>query len=266
MTLLLFFTFLLIILTVLFIFKNKIKYSIIAYISYLLQEYLKSRRPKRIILVRNGTSESNGNYDLLKTVPDNKIHLTKEGIEDAKRAGRKIKEIIKDESVRFYVSPYQRTKETYEYILQELKGNKYTIQYHPSLRGQEYGNFQSDMKEQFEKQKKVGVLYYRFRDGQSGNDVATETSIFLANLFREYSSFDYEQCDNAILVTHSLTIQFFILNFFKLPIEEYDKFRLPDCGEVFVLEKNENGRYHLLDDIYLPQYKDEVKRIKSIKI
>ena len=261
MALLLFFTFLLIIFGILFIFKDKIKYHFIEYISYLLQEYLKSRRPKRIILVRNGTSESTGNYDLLKTVPDNKIHLTDVGIEDAKRAGKKIKEIIKNESVRFYVSPYQRTKETYEYIAQELKDNKSTLQYHPSLRGQEYGNFQSDMKEQFEKQKKVGVLYYRFRDGQSGNDVATETSIFLANLFREYSSFDYEQCDNAILVTHSLTIQFFILNFFKLPIEEYDKFRLPDFGEVFVLEKNERGRYKLLTDIYLPPYLNQYRKL-----
>ena len=261
MALLLFFTFLLIIFGILFIFKDKIKYHFIEYISYLLQEYLKSRRPKRIILVRNGTSESTGNYDLLKTVPDNKIHLTDVGIEDAKRAGKKIKEIIKNESVRFYVSPYQRTKETYEYIAQELKDNKSTLQYHPSLRGQEYGNFQSDMKEQFEKQKKVGVLYYRFRDGQSGNDVATETSIFLANLFREYSSFDYEQCDNAILITHSLTIQFFILNFFKLPIEEYDKFRLPDFGEVFVLEKNERGRYKLLTDIYLPPYLNQYRKL-----
>ena len=261
MALLFFFTFLLIIFGILFIFKDKIKYHFIEYISYLLQEYLKSRRPKRIILVRNGTSESTGNYDLLKTVPDNKIHLTDVGIEDAKRAGKKIKEIIKNESVRFYVSPYQRTKETYEYIAQELKDNKSTLQYHPSLRGQEYGNFQSDMKEQFEKQKKVGVLYYRFRDGQSGNDVATETSIFLANLFREYSSFDYEQCDNAILITHSLTIQFFILNFFKLPIEEYDKFRLPDFGEVFVLEKNERGRYKLLTDIYLPPYLNQYRKL-----
>ena len=261
MALLFFFTFLLIIFGLLFIFKDKIKYHFIEYISYLLQEYLKSRRPKRIILVRNGTSESTGNYDLLKTVPDNKIHLTDVGIEDAKRAGKKIKEIIKNESVRFYVSPYQRTKETYEYIAQELKDNKSTLQYHPSLRGQEYGNFQSDMKEQFEKQKKVGVLYYRFRDGQSGNDVATETSIFLANLFREYSSFDYEQCDNAILITHSLTIQFFILNFFKLPIEEYDKFRLPDFGEVFVLEKNERGRYKLLTDIYLPPYLNQYRKL-----
>ena len=261
MILLFFFTFFLIILGIFFIFKNQIIHYLIEYIYYLLHEYFKSRRPKRIILVRNGRNESSGNYDILETVPDNKIHLIDKGIEDAKKAGKKIKEIIKNESIRFYVSPYARTKETFEYILSELKDNKYTLQYHPSLRGQEHGNFQSDMKEQFEKQKKVGVLYYRFRDGQSGNDVATETSIFLANLFREYSSFDYEQCDNAILVTHSLTIQFFILNFFKLPIEEYDKFRLPDFGEVFVLEKNERGRYKLLTDIYLPPYLNQYRKL-----
>ena len=247
----------------LFIFKNQIKNYLIAKLAYELQEHKKRRRPKRIILVRHGFSQANENFDILQTVPDNKIHLTKKGIEDAKKAGKKIKEIIKNESIRFYVSPYQRTKETYENILNELKNNKYTTQFHSCLREQEFGNLQSDMKEQFENQKKIGVLYYRFRDGQSGFDVETNTSIFLADLFREFYSYDLEKYDNAILVTHAHTIQFFILNFFKLPTEEFDKFKHPSNGEVFELEKNENGRYELLEDIYLPEYKDEYRKLKE---
>ena len=262
MVLLLVLTFFLLFLGVLFIFRNEIKNYFVEYLAYELHQYDKSRRPKRIILVRHGLSEANGNYDILQVIPDNKIHLNKYGIEDAKRAGKKIKEVVKNESIKFYVSPYQRTRETYENILTELKDNEYETQFHTCLREQEYGNLQADMDEQFRKQKKVGVLFYRFRDGQSGIDVAMNTAVFLSDLFREYSSFDYTRYDNAVLVTHSLTIEFFILNFFKLPLEEYDKFKLPSNGDIYVLEKNENGRYRLLNDIYLPQYKDEYKKLR----
>ena len=257
-----FFTFFLIFIGTLFIFRKQIKKYFVEWLAYELQIYYKARRPKRIILVRHGLSEANGNYDILQAIPDNKIHLNKAGIEDARRAGKKIKEVVKNESIKFYVSPYQRTKETYENVLKELKDNKHTTEYHVCLREQEYGNLQADMDAQFEKQKKVGVLYYRFRDGQSGIDVAINTAIFLSDLFREYYSLHYELYDNAVLVTHSLTIEFFILNFFKLPLEEYDKFKLPSNGDIYVLEKNENGRYRLLNDIYKPEYKDEYKKLR----
>lgn len=55
--------------------------------------------PKRLILVRHGESEGNNDPLLYCHVPDNAMHLTTLGYEQAVAAGRSIKQIIGDESV-----------------------------------------------------------------------------------------------------------------------------------------------------------------------
>ena len=101
--------------------------------------------PKRIVLVRHGCSEGNADSTLYRTVPDNKINLTAEptpyflqkygadridveklrngqprcgdiGIEQAKHAGIRFKEIAGDGPVYIYHSPFDRTTQTMEYM------------------------------------------------------------------------------------------------------------------------------------------------------
>lgn len=55
--------------------------------------------PKRLILVRHGESEGNIDPLLYCRVPDNAMHLTELGYEQAVAAGKSIKKIIGDESV-----------------------------------------------------------------------------------------------------------------------------------------------------------------------
>ena len=124
---------------------------------------------------------ANNNYDILQEIPDNKIHLSEKGIEQAKLAGKKIKEIIGNESIQFYVSPYKRTRETCSYILESLKDNPSNCIISSILREQEYGNLQSEMDKQFKEQKLVGEYYFRFKNGESGSDVAA--SIFLEGYY-----------------------------------------------------------------------------------
>ena len=110
--------------TILYLLKDRISDYIIHKIVVMLHIYQKKRRPKRIILVRHGNSEANNNFDILKRVPDNKVHLTQKGIQQAKEAGQRLKKLLGNESIQFYVSPYTRTRETYENILESLKDNK----------------------------------------------------------------------------------------------------------------------------------------------
>ena len=154
----------------------------------LIHKYQKKMRPKRIILVRHGNSVANNNYDILQRVPDNKVHLSEKGIKQAKEAGQRLKQIIGNESIQFYVSPYTRTKETYENIMESFHDNYTDCLYVTSLREQEYGNLQREMDKQFEEQKKVGVFFYRFINGESGADVHARMSIFLQYLFRRILS------------------------------------------------------------------------------
>ena len=217
----------------------------------LIHKYQKKMRPKRIILVRHGNSVANNNYDILQRVPDNKVHLSEKGIKQAKEAGQRLKQIIGNESIQFYVSPYTRTKETYENIMESFKDNYTECIYVTSLREQEYGNLQREMDKQFEEQKKVGVFFYRFVNGESGADVHARMSIFLQYLFRRILSIDYHSFDNIVIVSHELTIKFFMMNFMNLPVTELDNIKKIDNAQFWTLEKNEFGKYILKDDIFI---------------
>ena len=217
----------------------------------LIHKYQKKMRPKRIILVRHGNSVANNNYDILQRVPDNKVHLSEKGIKQAKEAGQRLKQIIGNESIQFYVSPYTRTKETYENIMESFHDNYTDCLYVTSLREQEYGNLQREMDKQFEEQKKVGVFFYRFVNGESGADVHARMSIFLQYLFRRILSIDYHSFDNIVIVSHELTIKFFMMNFMNLPVTELDNIKKIDNAQFWTLEKNEYGKYILKDDIFI---------------
>ena len=236
------------IITLLYIFRERISDYLLHKLIVLLHKYQKKRRPKRIILVRHGNSEANNNYDILKNVPDNKVHLTEKGKNQAKEAGKRLKQLLGNESIQFYVSPYTRAKETYENILESLKSNHSSCIYVASIREQEYGNLQSEMDRQFKEQEEVGVYFYRFKNGESGADVHARMNIFLQYLFRRILSIDYFSWDNVVIVSHALTIKFFIMAFLNLPVSEFDNIKELDNAQYLVINKNEFGKYRINDD------------------
>lgn len=71
------------------------------------------RRPKRIVLIRHGESEGNVDQTVYGKIPDNLIHLSELGIKQAKETGKKLKELIGNETVQFFYSPYKRSEEVF---------------------------------------------------------------------------------------------------------------------------------------------------------
>lgn len=71
----------------------------------------RDRRAKRIILIRHAESEGNVDVSIYGRVPDNLIHLSELGVKQAQEVGRKLKELIGEETVRFFYSPYRRSEE-----------------------------------------------------------------------------------------------------------------------------------------------------------
>jgi len=75
---------------------------------------------------------------MLSIKPDHKLELTELGHQQAKEAGYQLKDLLNEgESLRFYVSPYTRTRQTLQGILTALdwKGNVETYE-EPRLREQ----------------------------------------------------------------------------------------------------------------------------------
>ncbi|SRR6266542_6927308 len=94
-------------------------------------------RPRLIILVRHGQSEANVDISIHRSVPDHKIKLTKLGVEQAIDAGNRLNELLNPEDVvQFYVSPYLRTRQTFEKMSKALDKGKWKYYEEPRLREQ----------------------------------------------------------------------------------------------------------------------------------
>ena len=78
-------------------------------------------KPHRIILVRHGECHANTDVSKFATEPDYTIELTENGIRQAYEAGLKLKELVGNETLYFYVSPFWRTRSTFENIVRRTQ-------------------------------------------------------------------------------------------------------------------------------------------------
>eukprot|EP00033_Pygsuia_biforma_P004664 GCRY01005112.1.p1 GENE.GCRY01005112.1~~GCRY01005112.1.p1 ORF type:complete len:275 (-),score=38.61 GCRY01005112.1:285-1109(-) len=206
-------------------------------------------RPKRIFLVRHGESASNVDPSTCATVPDNKIPLTERGIEQARSVGETLRELIGNEKVLFYVSPYKRSRQTYDMIAQSFEGCLVRHREDPRLRQQEWANFQDPnalprLKRQ---RREIGAFYYRFPEGESGGDVYDRVSSFIETLFREAERKELE--DNVIIISHGLTIRLFLMRYFHWSVETFHSLWNFDNCEFCELIRSEDGKYKLKANI-----------------
>ena len=92
-------------------------------------------RPKNIFLIRHGESQGNVDKTIYKTVPDYAIHLTDVGRQQSNLVGKGQKNLIGVDTVKFYTSPYWRTRETYLEIVKYFSPNQLSTTYEdPRLR------------------------------------------------------------------------------------------------------------------------------------
>lgn len=192
-------------------------------------------RPMRLVFVRHGESEANVDRNITKTVPDHMLHLTARGREQALEAGRRLKEIMGDESVKFVVSPWIRTKETLNGILRAWLPLQPIFREDVRIREQEYGNYDpDDIKELMKEKKRFGPFYYRFPDGESPADCYDRASSFIESLYR---SWEDNTARNQVIVSHGMMLIVMIMRLFRIPIVEFPNFdNLQNC-ELIVLER-----------------------------
>ena len=203
-------------------------------------------KPKRIILIRHGESEANVNLKFFANKPDYAIELTEKGREQAFVAGKKLKELIMDEKLYFYVSPFWRTRSTFECIAKSFPREQFRFNEEPRLREQEWGYLrgEDDFDKVCQERREYGIFYYRFPGGEAASDVYDRINDLLGSLHRDFGKSDFP--DNCVLVTHSLAIRLFIMRWFHLTIEEFECMISPKNCELVILEKNENGYYQLI--------------------
>ena len=202
-------------------------------------------KPKRIILIRHGESQANVDKYLFGRVPDYTIELTDKGREQAREAGKRLKELVQDESLYFYVSPFWRARSTFECVAAAFPRCQFEYSEEPRLREQEWGYLRCN--EDFDKicrvRREYGTFYYRIPGGEAGSDVYDRINDLLGSLYRDFSDMDFPK--NCVLVTHGLTIRLFIMRFFHLTVEEFELMLAPMNCALIVLELQDDGHYRL---------------------
>ncbi|KAI2631677.1 phosphoglycerate mutase [Xylaria nigripes] len=215
-------------------------------------------RPRLILIIRHGQSEGNKNREIHQTIPDHRVKLTPEGWSQARDAGRRLRAMLRpDDTLQFYTSPYRRTRETTEGILETLtsdepnpspfKRDSMKIYEEPRLREQDFGNFQpcsAEMERMWQERSDYGHFFYRIPNGESAADAYDRVSGFNESLWRQFGEEDFASV--LVLVTHGLMSRVFLMKWYHFSVEYFEDLRNVNHCEFLIMKKQpDNGKYIL---------------------
>lgn len=212
----------------------------------------------RMFLIRHGESLGNVDKRAYKERRDHNVPLTKWGHEQAVEAGRFLEEYyanqpeLADRKIRVWHSPYVRTTQTKDGILQSLSDDRIeSVCEDYLLREQEFGLFSEypdrEMQEKlfpeecaryYTDWEKKGKFYASPPEGESPADVAMRTRIFNGTLMR-----DMEQGqEDLIVVSHGVTTRTLEMNFLHKEVDWFEKSPNPgNCDIILIEGDRENG-------------------------
>ncbi|KAL9129344.1 MAG: hypothetical protein Q9217_002182 [Psora testacea] len=202
------------------------------------------------------------NRDIHQTVPDHRVKLTPEGWKQAEEAGLKLRSLLHcSDTLHFFTSPYRRTRETTEGILNSLTSAtakpspfpRHTIKVYeePRLREQDFGNFQPnsvEMARMWQERANYGHFFYRIPNGESAADAYDRVSGFNESLWRSFGEEDFASV--CVLVTHGLMTRVFLMKWYHFSVEYFEDLRNVNHCEFVVMELNEgSGKYVLQNQL-----------------
>jgi 2,3-bisphosphoglycerate-dependent phosphoglycerate mutase len=214
-----------------------------------------------VYLVRHGESAANLDKQLNRTHADHAVPLSDAGHVQALEAGVFLRRHLIERGVSprrcaAYVSPYRRTRETWEGVRKGLGDDVALIPHVESifLRELEFGLFDGvpdeDLPKEFpleyahyEKCKKFGGEFYaRMPGGESRCDVAQRVHQFFGTLHRDH---ERHGVDHAFIVSHGVTIRTFVMMWLNMPPEWIERERNPKNCSIRLIEGGTDRGYIL---------------------
>ncbi|KAI1337238.1 phosphoglycerate mutase-like protein [Xylariaceae sp. FL0016] len=217
-------------------------------------------KPRLIILIRHAQSEGNKNREIHQSIPDHRVRLTQDGWAQARDAGRRLRDLLRpDDTLQFYTSPYRRTRETTEGILETLtsddpdpspfKRSNMTVYEEPRLREQDFGNFQpcsAEMERMWQERADYGHFFYRIPNGESAADAYDRVSGFNESLWRQFGDEDFASV--CVLVTHGLMSRVFLMKWYHFSVEYFEDLRNVNHCEFLIMKKKEDSGKYILQN------------------
>lgn len=180
----------------------------------------------------------------------------------AAEAGVKLRSLLRqDDTLHFFTSPYRRTRETTEGILNALTAdnpapspfprNTIKVYEEPRLREQDFGNFQpgsGEMARMWQERADYGHFFYRIPNGESAADAYDRVSGFNESLWRSFGEEDFASV--CVLVTHGLMTRVFLMKWYHFSVEYFEDLRNVNHCEFVVMKLNpENGKFILQNQL-----------------
>lgn len=173
-------------------------------------------------------------------MPDSDIGLTDNGHRQAMGAGQKLHSIIGTESTYVYMSPYLRSRQTWENIKKAFLPYQIIAERQdPRLREVELGNIDNlpNLSKELEEQKRTKRFFYRFSGGESGADVYDRASLFLDTLIHEMNTGCHDSTQNIVIVSHGFFIRLFLMRYFRWTIDHMMNTKKMENCEIIELHK-----------------------------
>lgn len=188
-----------------------------------------------IKLIRHGESEANAGNVNPTQVKDAAISLSETGKKQALELGRSIEQsFVRDALV--YCSPYQRTRQTLQHLIQGSNTIPSEIEIFEDPRLREIDIGYDAPEEQLELRKTHGWFYYRFKGGESPADTYDRTSAFIESMMRQISR---SKKHNILIVCHGMTLRCFVARFLHLAVEEFESMHNPNNCDIVTIAKKE---------------------------
>ncbi|KAG5363431.1 Phosphoglycerate mutase-like protein AT74H [Yarrowia sp. B02] len=227
-------------------------------------------RPRLIILIRHGESEGNCDKSVNRHTSNHRIKLTAKGEDQARDAGKRLADMVnKDDTLLFYTSPYQRTRQTTQLICEgiEEKNISYKVHEEPRLREQDFGNFQasaSEMNKIWNDRSQYGHFFYRIPNGESAADVYDRCAGFNETLFRQFNSDKFPSV--LVLVAHGIWIRVFLMKWYRWTYEKFESLRnLRHCEFIVMKRPEHTHKFELLNKMETWHELEAEERKQEIK-
>lgn len=181
-----------------------------------------------INIIRHGESEANIDKTIYTKKKDQDIEMTEKGFTQAKSIGVELNKLLEYQRADFFISPYKRTKDTFNVIQKEARDYSIFVTENPLLREQEHPVYMSEeeMNKEREKRKEFSLFYHRYPNAESQADVYLRVQTFLNDLrMRELRK---EVANNVVIVAHEVVIRMLLMIIDGIEMEKCDV-DVPNC-------------------------------------
>jgi len=239
------------------------------------------------LLIRHGESEANVNPELYSTVADHAVRLSSQGEQQAREAGRQVKQYFEanyklnpDWKCRIWTSTYKRARQTAEFIKEaagdwvtDIKENMFLVEQQFGLfEGVDWANGSVDdlFPQELAHYNKCatfgGRFWARVPMGESRFDVCRR-------VYHTIQPIREDGIEHVIIVSHGVTLRAFVMCFFNKTPEWFEEEPNPTNCSIKLISKSNEEKYiwpeegnqkSTVPDSDLLLLKEEINQIRNM--